>query len=823
MEDGGGGSDDVKIVENGIDHDGKEVTKEATKSSKQKSGNSQPTSIEPSIFTCGTCKSVYSSSWFLVQHVQKTHGLKIYEEPRDCSPPPPSSVPTRPIVVQPDKLLSEHLRTGKDSPAVGGPASLSSPFHKSAGSRHRSPTCSPRTGSGGSGDMFSFPTPPFMPGAPRQPSCSSNSPATWPYARSPIMSDFAMMHPELVMDQLRRIKGLVGAADHPAIPGMSPFLRPPLDASPGGQYSHSERLRLLAATGGGSTSPKHPPQSRSSKLDTASKSFTSPTQQHQSTPPSAFTTPTTTTSALSSHDTTTTTPSLMSSVVAGGRQQQLKQCEFCNKQFRFASNLVLHRRLHTGERPYTCPLCTFTSAQATKLRKHMRSHVTSPADTSADPYKFMDSDIEDTEEFVQREADAEAAIRQLEREAKQHKEDESQSQQADDEPTDLSSNGRHSVDSASPAPPSSHADNNDDEDIITDRASLLSEVMMKTGLSSLPNYKEAFTAALAEANNAKSPQRHSPKPATPSSKDDKTETIVPSPVKQEPLDHDDSVKDYTDGEVEEENDESVNDDVSVSSQRRSPQSRASSDFSSTEQPPEKRIKRESSPLATALARSPSSSTFPGADHLFQRAAMEAAATHSIYPGLWFPQTTSAGGLPFSPFMGRGEHTAAAMMSAAAASSRLQAAAAAATTSENGLSPQASSAFSNNGSPKLPSPDPSGMGSLTQGSVRRRNDTCEFCGKIFKNCSNLTVHRRSHTGEKPYKCQLCPYACAQSSKLTRHMRTHGRHGKDVYRCKFCCMPFSVPSTLEKHMRKCVESQQRAAAARHLGSPLTAPVV
>ena len=88
---------------------------------------------------------------------------------------------------------------------------------------------------------------------------------------------------------------------------------------------------------------------------------------------------------------------------------------------------------------------------------------------------------------------------------------------------------------------------------------------------------------------------------------------------------------------------------------------------------------------------------------------------------------------------------------------------------------------------------------------RRNDTCEFCGKVFKNCSNLTVHRRSHTGEKPYKCELCSYACAQSSKLTRHMKTHGRHGKDVYKCRFCEMPFSVPSTLEKHMRKCVVSQ------------------
>ncbi|XP_046801855.1 B-cell lymphoma/leukemia 11A isoform X1 [Lucilia cuprina] len=95
--------------------------------------------------------------------------------------------------------------------------------------------------------------------------------------------------------------------------------------------------------------------------------------------------------------------------------------------------------------------------------------------------------------------------------------------------------------------------------------------------------------------------------------------------------------------------------------------------------------------------------------------------------------------------------------------------------------------------------------------RQRNDTCEFCGKVFKNCSNLTVHRRSHTGEKPYKCELCSYACAQSSKLTRHMKTHGRSGKDVYRCRFCDMPFSVPSTLEKHMRKCVVNQGKAAAA------------
>ena len=74
--------------------------------------------------------------------------------------------------------------------------------------------------------------------------------------------------------------------------------------------------------------------------------------------------------------------------------------------------------------------------------------------------------------------------------------------------------------------------------------------------------------------------------------------------------------------------------------------------------------------------------------------------------------------------------------------------------------------------------------------------CDLCAGILA-ASSRAHHTLTHTGEKPYKCNICDNSFAVRSALKSHGRTHT--GEKPYKCEICGECFTQSSTLKSHNR------------------------
>ncbi|CAN9515294.1 unnamed protein product [Ophioblennius macclurei] len=89
------------------------------------------------------------------------------------------------------------------------------------------------------------------------------------------------------------------------------------------------------------------------------------------------------------------------------------------------------------------------------------------------------------------------------------------------------------------------------------------------------------------------------------------------------------------------------------------------------------------------------------------------------------------------------------------------------------------------------------GNFSEEEPDKKCSKCGICGKTLKCVSQMLLHRRTHTGEKPYSCGMCGRTFSQKHHLKNHMIIHSDN-KPHY-CEICKKGFKHKSSYLSHLK------------------------